>query len=101
MAWPQFGSAPQAFLHVNPLIVELDGRLVAVAAAAPGEAAEPAVAKRLWRQLVPAGVERLYLLGADRWAALDLDGRPKPGGALILCPPCSSAEFVAGAAAVH
>lgn len=101
VAWSRFGSAPQAFLHVNPLIVEQDGRLVAVAAAAPGEAAGPAVAKRLWRQLVPAGVERLYLLGADRWAALDLDGRQKPGGALILCPPCSSAEFAAGAAEDH
>jgi hypothetical protein len=98
VAWPRFGSASQAFLHVNPLIVLLDGRLVAVTAAAPGEAAEPALARRLWRQLVPAGVERLFLLGSDRWAALGLDGRPEPSGKLVLCPPCSSAEFVAGAA---
>ena len=100
VGWAEFGPVQKSFLHSNPLIFEAGGSLAAVAAPAPGEAADLAAARLIWRRLVPQGVQRLFLLGAASWARHVTADRRGPPGSIVLCPPCSSADLVAAAAEV-
>ena len=99
IGWSEFGRVPRSFLHLNPLIFGAAGGLAAVAATAPGEPADLAAARLIWRRLIPRGIGRLFLVGAAGWSSHAPDGGTAAGGPIVLCPPCSSAELVAAATA--
>ena len=101
IGWSEFGRVPRSFLHLNPLIFGAAGGLAAVAATAPGEPADLAAARLIWRRLIPRGIGRLFLVGAAGWSSHAPDGGTAAGGPIVLCPPCSSAELVAAATATR
>ena len=100
VGWCERREALQGFLHVNPLVFGAAGRLAAVAAAAPGQAPDLSAVRQIWRQLVPRGVGRLFLLGASRWSSHAPDGRSTPEGPLVRCPFVAPIDIVDAATAV-
>jgi len=83
LAWRPGSLAASRLLHVAPLLVEIGGRLSALAAPPPGGRADAATALQLWRQYAPEGLEHLVLLGAPAPSRLWPDGRAGDGPILL------------------
>lgn len=88
LRWPTGGNALVPLLQAAPLLFEARGRLSAVAAVEPGQQADLAAGRELWRKLAPAGLDRLYLLGtAGTGRDLEADGR------IRVCTPLDAASL--------
>lgn len=96
LAWRPGSLAVRRLLHEAPLLFDVGGHLSAVAAPPPGEAADAATAVQLWRQYAPAGLKRLFLLGAEAPARLRPDGR-EGEGPILLRPDAGAQALVAAA----
>ena len=95
LGWLPGTPAIRRLLHQDPLLFESPSGLRAVAAAPPAELVSAGNASRIWRQLAPAGVRRMVVLGAEAWSSHDPEGRPDPDGpvscARTPAPPPSGA----------
>lgn len=88
LRWSPGGGALLPLLQAAPLLFEARGRLSALTAAGPGPAAELAAGRELWRQLAPAGLDRLYALQAGGPGSADaVDGR------IRVCAPPDAASL--------
>lgn len=96
LAWRPGSLAASRLLHEAPLLIEVGGRLSALAAPPPGGRADEATALQLWRQYAPEGLEHLILLGAPAPSRLWPDGRPGDGPILLRpdAGPCALVEAI-------
>ncbi len=74
-------------LRAAPLLFEARGRLSALAAVGPGRPADLAAGLELWRNLAPAGLDRLYLLRAGGPGDAAADELRTPDGRIRICAP--------------
>lgn len=65
----------QGFLHTTPLIFESPSGLSSLAAGAPHEPVDPELVPHLWHQLMPQGIERLFVVQAAAGAGGSFDAR--------------------------
>ena len=100
LGWRAGTTAVRHLLHQAPLLFATPGGLCAMAATAPGTVADARAGCQLWRQHAPAGLRRLFVLGAAGWASHATDGPPAPGGPIVLCPDVDPAAINRAAAAI-
>ena len=83
LGWRAGTTAVRHLLHQTPLLFATPGGLCAMAATEPGTVADARAGCQLWRQHAPAGLRRLFVLGAAGWASHPTDGPPAPGGPIV------------------
>jgi hypothetical protein len=97
IGWQRAGPALAALLNRVPLVVRRGGRLEALTALEAGGPADPRAAARLYRALLPDGIERLTVLATEGWLP-PARGWSIPGPeALRLTGPVSSADLTTSA----
>lgn len=78
--WPSWNGRWIRFLADVPLVFRTASGLASITALPESGIGEPRSANRLWRQLAPAGLERLYVI-AETWMP------PDPAGAAAVASP--------------
>jgi hypothetical protein len=89
--WPRFTPRVARFLADVPLIARGRNGLAALAAL---PMAEPRLALQLWQQWELPGLDRLYVIAADRWRPWRKgDAAPPEPGKVWLCDPAAIEEI--------
>jgi hypothetical protein len=92
--WPRFTPRVARFLADVPLIARGRNGLVVLAALPTGE---PRLALQLWRQWELPGLDRLYVVAADRWRPWRKGDAPPVPGKVWLCEPAPTEEIFTSA----
>ena len=92
--WPRFTPRVARFLADVPLIARSRNGLAALAALPTGE---PRLALQLWRRWELPGLERVYVVTADRWQPWRKGDAPPVPGKIWLCDAAAIEEVFTSA----